>query len=622
MFRSGSGDSRYIPVYAAAACALAGALVYLNSLGNGFAFDDEFVIVTRQVVHSLGDVPALLGSPYWPAEFDAGLYRPLTLLTYAIDWAIWNGDAFGFHLVNVLLHAAVSFLVAAFLLRFFEWWAALAGGLVFAVHPVHTEAVANVVGRAELLAALFALGACIVYVRAVRGTGLTPQAIAAILAFYTLASFSKEAGIVLPGLLLATDIPLLGGRRPLPVKPYLRSRLPLLVALTVVLLAVFAVRFVTLGTPLEHQPDPAFALDDSFSTRLLTMTRVWPRYFELLLFPLHLSADYSPAVILPVDRLTPLSALGILLLFGVVAATLLTLRRAPQLGVAVVWAAIALLPVSNLIVMAQLVLAERTLYLPSVAVSIVAALALSRLARRWRPAIAAVVLAWVVAFSVVTVRRNPVWESTNTVFEDLRRHHPESSRLLFGLGNWQYRQGDWPAAREWFRRSLQVWPHHAIRRRVFGWYLYGHGELAEAEGMATAAVQLSPDNPRSWDLLAHVQLKAGRPRDAIESARRGLAEAGDDARLFAVLAAAYRATGQFDRAVEARQRAVEITVPDLRFDALLLLAAAQMAAGDSVAAEATLRDAGGTAGARGEALDSLRRSWSDSGSVAPPVPGG
>ena len=157
-----------LPILLSVSVALLATAVYVNSLGNGFAYDDETILQNREVLHNLANVGELVTAEYWPAMFHSALYRPLTLLSFAVDWAVWKGSPFGFHLVNVALHAFVAALVALLLLRLFPWWAALAGGAVFAVHPVHTEAVANVVGRGELLVALFALTACLVYVRAVQ----------------------------------------------------------------------------------------------------------------------------------------------------------------------------------------------------------------------------------------------------------------------------------------------------------------------------------------------------------------------------------------------------------------------------------------------------------------------
>jgi Flp pilus assembly protein TadD len=591
------------------AAGLVAVLVYANSLANGFAYDDQFVVQERELIQTPVNLPELLTAEYWPESYASGLYRPLTLLSFATDWKLWGGRPVGFHLTNILLHAAVSALVAALLLSVFSHWAALAGGLVFAVHSVHTEAVANIVGRGELLAALFVLSACLLYVGAVRRRGLNGGVIALISLAYGLACFSKEVGVVLPALLVTTDVALQDGNRRLDVRGYLRSRLPLFVALAGVLAIVLAVRWAVLGAPLEHQPAGAFALDDSFRTRFLTMSRVWPRYLELLFFPYDLSADYSPAVVLPVDRFTLLGAAGLFLALATVALAAVTLRRAPVVSLALVWAGIALLPVSNLIVVAEITLAERTLYLPSVAVAFLAAAAVAVTASGWRRVAVVSVAIWIVGFAAVTIQRNPVWRSTNSVFEDLRRKHPESSRLLFGVGYQYYRVGRWREAREWFRRSIEIWPHNATHRADFAVYLAEYSELQEADSMAAGAVDLRPGVRDYHVLLASLRLREGEAGSAVEVLDRALAIVGDDASLHTLRASAFVQLDALDQAIRAQERAVETRAGGPYWLDLLGLAQMRVAAGDTAGALRALRQARTSKDAKPEVADSLVAHW-------------
>jgi hypothetical protein len=141
--------------------ALAAALVYLPALRNRWALDDHAVIEDNPAAHSVRGALDAAFSPYWPYKdgFSAGLYRPLTTLSYAVDWSIAGDHPWWFHLTNILLHALATALVVLVALRWLAPPAALAAGLVFATHAVHVEAVANVVGRAEILAAIGMLSA-------------------------------------------------------------------------------------------------------------------------------------------------------------------------------------------------------------------------------------------------------------------------------------------------------------------------------------------------------------------------------------------------------------------------------------------------------------------------------
>ena len=575
---------------AAMLAALAAIAVYANSLPNHFAYDDYWIIQSRGLVHSLGNLGRIWTEAYWPPGFRGGLYRPLVVTTYALGWALWHGNPLGFHLVNVLLHASVSALVVLLLLELFPWWAALAGGVVFAIHPVHTEAVANVVGRAELLTAAFALWAALVYVRRTRRGPIGPLAGASIALAYALAMLSKESGVVLPGLLLALDlIPIAKGR----VKgwgEYIRSRAPLFAVLTVELGLYLAGRRLVLGSAVQNVTPRAFALDSGFATRLLTMARVWPRYFELLVAPTRLSADYSPAVILPATGITPLGALGFVLVGAVALIAILGYRRAPEFGAAAGWAGVALLPVCNLLVVVEIVLAERTLYLPSVAVALAVALALTRVGRPARSWLALGVAAWVVGFSVVTVRRNPVWRDTQSVLESLRHEHPESSRLLWEVGEHYRRRGDWRRAKEWYHRSLEIWPYHGEYLAFLSTYLRDHGELEEAERMIARAVRLEPNEADYHTFLALVRLMRDDPRGAVDAARRGLRQARPTWGLYRILARAHSTLHEHHQAVLAQRGAIRVAGRKAGPADWLELAALQAATGDTTAALATVRE--------------------------------
>ncbi len=121
---------------------------FANSALNGFAYDDDAIIVQHRVVTD-GRVVDALTSSYWPGSAGGtGLYRPVTLSSFALEWSLWNGHPAGFHLVNIAVHLAVSLMVFLLILQASATLPALGGGLLVAVHPVHSEAVATVVGRA------------------------------------------------------------------------------------------------------------------------------------------------------------------------------------------------------------------------------------------------------------------------------------------------------------------------------------------------------------------------------------------------------------------------------------------------------------------------------------------
>jgi len=193
------------PRSAAAVAVILALVVYLPSLGNGFALDDTGDIVENTAVHGLTNTAKVLSSPY-RGRVPPGRspYRPVTSLTYAPNWSMGSGSPIPFHAFNVVLHGTNTGLVTILLTILGATpLLALLGGAVFVVHPVHVEATANSVGRGDALMAFFVLLGALAYLRRFRSewarVGLVSLA-------YALALASKENGVVLPALLVALSL--------------------------------------------------------------------------------------------------------------------------------------------------------------------------------------------------------------------------------------------------------------------------------------------------------------------------------------------------------------------------------------------------------------------------------
>src|SRR5208282_3099849 len=170
-------------------------LVYGNTLLNGFTFDDDPYILRNPTVTNLS-----IKGLFVPTRA-SNIFRPVSFATFALNLAVGGGHPFGFHLFNLLLHAAVTLLLYLVLRKLLEgvqqgatvaWVAAL----LFAVHPIHTEAVASIVGRFELLAVGFLLAAWLLH--------LDDRPVLAVLCF-ALALLSKESAVAFVPLALAGD---------------------------------------------------------------------------------------------------------------------------------------------------------------------------------------------------------------------------------------------------------------------------------------------------------------------------------------------------------------------------------------------------------------------------------
>ena len=398
---------------AVAACAV---LVYLGALWNRWALDDIPIIYYNTLVHSLSGTWLAFVSPYWPRELGGQLYRPLTIASYTLDWGI--GHVAWFHAVNLLWHAAASVTVAVLVRRWSGDRAALVSGLLFAVHPVHVEAVANVVGRAELMAALFALLA----VYAALGRDSVGWSAAALVG----GLLSKENAAVVPGLIVWGWM--LGLTRP-------SGRRALIYAASWIAIAgAYAVTRNTILNPLARIENiaPVFVWASPWAIRL-TAVAAFADITRLLVFPLTLRVDYSPAErTLVTSPLDPRFVAGLVCLVAWGALLLLAWRRGRRVeAFGLGWIAIALLPVANLVFPVGILVAERTLYLPSAGLALAAGAWLKDL----EPArLRVVVAALVVAAGVRTALRVPVWRDATSVvlseLEDSPRSYDGPARMV------------------------------------------------------------------------------------------------------------------------------------------------------------------------------------------------
>jgi hypothetical protein len=391
-------------------------VVYLGALGNRFAMDDFPLIVQNPLVQSASGLWRAFVQPYWPPELGGAMYRPLPLVSWTIDQRV--GSAPWFHAITVLWHVVVCVLVAWLARRLADDRTALIAGLLFAVHPVHVEAVANVVGRAEPMAAAFVLLG--VYAALVRGSVWWTAAA------WTLGLLCKENAAVLPGLVVWGWM--LGFGRPT------RRRMLAFAASWAVVASLYAVvRWNVLLPWTRYQTiAPTFLGQSPVSIRL-TAVAALADVARVLVFPLRLRADYSPnerTIIASVVSLRVLVGVACLLVWGMLLG--LTWRRSRRMeAFGLGWIGIAFLPVANLVFPTGFLLAERTLYLPSVGLVLAAGSWLSRWsAERRRVAVALLV----VLGAARTALRVPVWRDNTTVtlsiIEDSPRSYVGPKRMI------------------------------------------------------------------------------------------------------------------------------------------------------------------------------------------------
>ena len=503
----------------------ASARVVLNDLVQ----DDIPVILRNPSVHQLGTMAAHFHQPYWPKPFSPYLYRPLSSVLFTLEWVAGHGHPWFLHGVSVVLYAAVCLAVLALCRRLLPPNAALAAAAVFAVHPLHVESVAGVVNQAELAAALCAVLAVCGYLdwRAA-GSALGGKVLALFACAYAVTCLFKESGIVLPGLLAAAELTIVRDPRPLSVR--FRQLWPL--AATLVLVGA---GFVLLRTLVLSSFAGTFAAEVfrnlSPGQRTLTMLGVVPEWARLFVWPAHLQVDYSPQEIVAATSWGWAQTVGLLILAPTALLALIGVGRRWVGSFGALWMAIAIFPVSNLLVPTGIALAERTLFLPSVGMALVLGAGLAAMGPRLssaRPVVRFVAIgllaAIVLAGAVRSALRHRDWQDTFTFWYRAVEDAPESYRARAALGGVMFTIRQNGTGERLLREAIRLYPDGVLTYQILGDRYRLAGLCAPAIATYNRALELSPKAADTRASLIACLLHDGRYAEAHDVAAAGIAE--------------------------------------------------------------------------------------------------
>ena len=495
-----------LPLFIIIAVSLA---VYSNTLWNGFVWDDGYQVLGNPWIRDAAFLPRIFTSGAWDFKPQAtNYYRPLTHVIFMLEYFIFGLKPWGFHLVNVVLHAGSSafvFLIARELLRGREgagkaFTLPLMAGVLFAVHPIHTEAVAWVSAITDLSCAFFFLLSLYLYIRSDDRFNLYYYS--SIAAFF-LATLCKEPAMTLPALIFAYDVTLRKDGTGLLqlVKRYALFGLAAAVYL--------GMRYHALG---GMAPSRHFSEYGSIWNLLIIVGT----YLTKLVMPVNLKAIYvfGPAVSFVETRV---------LTAAVITAAAITLfylaYRYDKLAFfCLLLAAVPLLPSLYVLVTGGAsLLAERYLYLPSAGFAMLASLLIARAAGSSGRAIAVFMfLGLAVMFSAGTLHRNTDWKDDFVFWIDTVKKSPTSSEAHDGLGLVYAKRGQDDLAMREFLTSLKQYPLSENAFRHLG-VLYGkQGRVDESIEMLEESLQVKPSDSEAHNELGIQFTRKGDMGRAVE----------------------------------------------------------------------------------------------------------
>ncbi|XP_061772972.1 protein O-mannosyl-transferase TMTC3 [Nerophis ophidion] len=492
---------------------------YWNSLSCGFVFDDVSAILDNKDLRPSTPVRNLFLNDFWGTpmaeERSHKSYRPLTVLTFRLNYLLSELNAASYHMFNVVLHVIVCALFLRVCRLFLDRTSGLVAALLFAVHPVHTEAVTGVVGRAELLSSIFLLAAFLAFTKSTgtdRSIVWAPVALTVVLV--AAATLCKEQGITVVGICCVYEV-FVGQGFTLPVLldtlrqalqgkgafPYgvLQMLLKLIVlVITTLLLVIVRVQVIQSQLPVFTRFDNPAAVSTT-PTRQLTFNYLLPVNAWLLLNPSELCCDWTmgtiPLVESALDRRN-LATVVFYVLVGLLAYSSVTCQHSSAKTVVMALSLMVLpfIPASNLFFPVGFVVAERVLYVPSMGFCVLVAHGFKMASHTgFLKKISCLMIGLLLTtHAVKTFNRNWDWESEYTLFTSALKVNKNNAKLWNNVGHALENQNNYATALRYFLQATFVQPDDIGAHMNVGRTYKNLNKSREAEDAYLVAKSLMP----------------------------------------------------------------------------------------------------------------------------------
>ncbi|HEV2419190.1 MAG TPA: tetratricopeptide repeat protein [Terriglobia bacterium] len=524
-----SGSGRWLLAFLVALASLP----YLNILFNGFVYDDDLQVLRNPYVRNFGHLKQIFTTTVWSFQGGAqgitNYYRPVMTLTYALCHALFGFSAAGFHLASIAIHVAVVCLMFAVASRIFKDRAvAFLAAALFALHPIHTEAVDWIAAVTDLEAAFFFLLAFWFFL-GLRETGGKRWAVlqAAMLASYLLAVLSKESAAVLPVIAVIYEHSCREDRQDASFLVKLRRYGGLWLALAAYLAA--RIHFLGAFAPIAARRGL------SFNAIVLSAVALTGHYIEKLFWPVRLCAAYVfPATL---GALLPRIFAGLAVTVICVLLMVYFWKRERRVFFGLIWFFVTLAPVLNVGWMPDFAFAERYLYLPSVGFC-------------W-------VLGWLgLKFWRKCVAEGVAWKRAAATFACVL--------AVLMITRIMIRGRDWKNDLTFYQSTLSVSPNALMIRNDLGNYYWDHGDFADAGEQWEKAYQLQPSATYVLDNLGLLRLRQKRYEEAVIFFERTLSVTPKDEGAHTGLGMAYSAMGMKQKAEQELLAAIKLAPLDVR----------------------------------------------------------
>jgi tetratricopeptide (TPR) repeat protein len=498
-----------------------------NSWGHQFVMDDWNRIVGAPLIQSLYNISKLFISPFHLLDLmRSTINRPFTSFTFAINWWISGPQPDGFHWFNRLIHILICLgIFRVFQLLFPQRkFLALITSLFFAVHPIQTEAITYITGRADALALLLFIYSWLLFIRVRLSPSLLRWAYIGSLFLYFFALLSKESAISWLGIALLTEFSCFGhGDIRTTWRALRQNWIRIYGGYVLVTCAYLALRFPIVREIIRVDVTP---LDNpsahvSTAARIMTALKILFLSIGQILWPFHLSADYSYNEIQLITQWKSLGGITVLFLTLILLVLLAwSFRHAPHFFFGLAYFLITYSVVSNILIPIGTIRADRLLYMPALGFCFLIATVLEPLESRFKTKSGqrlfyggiAILLA---LLAMRTIERNRVWQDESTLYAQTVLDSPQSAKAHNNLGVQLFSRGDLEGAMAQYQLAEAIKPDYPDLLSNTGTLLSREGRYSEAASYLRRAVAISPMNLKIRNNLGLVLRAGGQLQDAI-----------------------------------------------------------------------------------------------------------
>jgi Flp pilus assembly protein TadD len=485
-----------------------GAAVYANTLRNGFVWDDLLIIHPNEYIRSWEHIGQLFVTDVHHFAIDkSNFYRPLQMLTFMLDYSVWQFNPVGYHITNTFLHIMTGWAVFAVLNVLFVSSScsketgrklALGAALLWLVHPVHTQCTTYVSGRADILVTLFILLTVLAYIKEKRGLSIL---------CFVLALLSKELAVLAPLFIILYDVILRHGQK-INWKRY--------VPYILVLAGYIGLRLTILNFPSAFNTDEIPGLYSRILTAFHAVVILWGS----LIFPFKLSMIRN----IPFEHslLDWQVILSVLCVFFVIGLALVKRKQYPLVAFGVLWFFIGYVPGMNIVAM-NANASEHWLYLPSIGFFMAIVWIIGQWSVRHTFVFSLIIGILAIGWGGRLIVRNTDFKDEITFYERTLKTNPNHARIVYNLGTAYAMQNDFQRAEPLFERAIELKSTYGEAYGNLGLIYAKRGEFQKAIVFHEQANRFKPGLVENYVNLGNAYAQTGRGPEAVEQFQKALA---------------------------------------------------------------------------------------------------